>query len=170
MQQAIVRAECASRCRPVTDKLRMLWSPEQIAGWLKHTYPRDESHRVSHETIYRTLFIQARGALKKELLQHLRRTRSMRRSRHHTQKTEIHGKIVDAVSISERPAAVEDRAVPGHWEGDLLFGSRNSQIATLVERQTRYVMLVKVAGKDTQTVVNALIKHARKLPQELSSP
>ena len=153
--------------RIVTDKLQMLWSPAQIAGWLKHTHPRDQNSRVSHETIYRTLFIQARGALKKELLQHLRRTRSMRRSRHHTQKTDIHGKIVDAVSISERPAAVEDRAVPGHWEGDLLFGSRNSQIATLVERQTRYVMLVKVAGKDTETVVNALIKHARKLPQEL---
>ena len=108
----------------MTDKLRLLWSPEQIAGWLKHTYPRDESHRVSHETIYRSLFIQARGALKKELLQHLRRTRGMRRSRHHTQKTDIHGQIVDAVSISERPASVEDRAVPGHWEGDLLFGSQ----------------------------------------------
>ena len=145
----------------------MQWSPEQIAGWLKHTYPCDESYHVSHETIYRSLFIQARGALKKELLQHLRRTRGMRRSRHHTQKTDDHGRIVDAVSISERPAAVEDRAVPGHWEGDLLFGDRNSQIATLVERQTRYVMLVKVAGKDTETVVNALIKNARKLPQEL---
>jgi IS30 family transposase len=145
----------------------MLWSPEQIAGWLKHTYPCDESHHVSHETIYRSLFIQARGALKKELLEHLRRTRGMRRSRHYTQKTSIHGQIVDAVSISERPASVEDRAVPGHWEGDLVFGSHNSQIATLVERQTRYVMLVKVTGKDTNTVVNALIKHAHKLPQEL---
>ena len=153
--------------RIVADKLRLLWSPEQIAGWLKHTYPRDESHRVSHETIYRSLFIQARGALKKELLQHLRRTRGMRRSRHHTQKTDVHGRIVGAVSISERPASVEDRAVPGHWEGDLMFGGRNSQIATLVERQTRYVMLVKVAGQDTETVVNALIKNARKLPQEL---
>ena len=153
--------------RIVTDKLRLLWSPEQIAGWLKHTYPRDESQHVSHETIYRSLFIQARGALKKELLQHLRRTRGMRRSRHHTQKTDIHGQIVDAVSISERPASAEDRAVPGHWEGDLLFGSHNSQIATLVERQTRYVMLVKVGAKDTQTVVDALIKNARKLPQEL---
>ena len=122
---------------------------------------------MSHETIYRSLFIQARGALKKELLQHLRRTRAMRRSRHHTQKTENHGKIVGAVSISERPAAVEDRAVPGHWEGDLLFGCINTQIATLVERHTRYVMLVKVAGKDTETVVNALIKNARKMPQEL---
>ena len=151
----------------VTDKLRLLWSPEQIAGWLKHTYPSDESHHVSHETIYRSLFIQARGALKKELLGHLRRTRGMRRSRHHTQKTDTHGRIVGAVSISDRPAGVSDRAVPGHWEGDLVFGSQNSQIATLVERQTRYVMLVKVGGKDTETVVNALIKHARKLPQEL---
>ncbi|MES3041773.1 MAG: IS30 family transposase [Pseudomonadota bacterium] len=153
--------------RVVTDKLRAQWSPEQIAGWLKHTYQNDQSHYVSHETIYRSLFIQARGALKKELLQHLRRTRGMRRSRHHTQKTENHGQIVGAISISERPASVEDRAVPGHWEGDLVFGSHNSQIATLVERQTRYVMLVKVAGKDTETVVNALIKNARKLPQEL---
>ena len=142
-------------------------SPEQIAGWLKHSYPHDQNDRVSHETIYRTLFIQARGALKKELLQHLRRTRAMRRSRHHTQKTEIHGQIVGAVSISERPATVEDRAVPGHWEGDLMFGAHNSQIATLVERQTRYVMLAKVASKDTETVVDALIKNARKLPQEL---
>ncbi len=153
--------------RVVEDKLRLLWSPEQIAGWLKHTYPCDETHQVSHETIYRSLFIQARGALKKELLQHLRRTRGMRRSRHYTQKTDTHGQIVGAVSISQRPASVEDRAVPGHWEGDLVFGSHNSQIATLVERQTRYVMLVKVGGKDTETVVNALIKNARKLPQEL---
>ena len=153
--------------RVVTDKLRLLWSPEQIAGWLKHTYPSDQSWHVSHETIYRSLFIQTRGALKKELLQYLRRTRGMRRSRHHTQKTDIHGQILGAVSISERPASAADRAVPGHWEGDLLFGSNNSQIATLVERQTRYVMLAKVASKDTETVVNALIKNARKLPQEL---
>ena len=151
----------------VADMLRMLWSPEQISGWLKHTYPNDQSLHVSHETIYRSLFIQARGALKKELLAHLRRTRGMRRSRSYTQKTAIHGQIADAVSISERPASAEDRAVPGHWEGDLVFGSSNSQIATLVERQTRYVMLVKLAGKDSQTVVNALIKNARKLPQEL---
>jgi IS30 family transposase len=143
------------------------WSPEQIAGWLKQTYAGEEDYQVSHETIYRSLYIQARGALKKELLDHLRRSRAMRRSRHHTQKTDNHGRIVDAISISERPAAAEDRAIPGHWEGDLLFGSHNSQIATLVERQTRYVMLVKVAGKDTETVVNALIKNARKLPQEL---
>lgn len=151
----------------VANMLRMLWSPEQIAGWLKHTYPHDQGLHVSHETIYRSLFIQARGALKKELLKHLRRTRGMRRSRSYTQKTTIHGQIVDAVSISERPASVDDRAVPGHWEGDLVFGSGNSQIATLVERQTRYVMLLKLDGKDSQTVVNALIKNARKLPQEL---
>jgi IS30 family transposase len=154
--------------RIVSDKLRRLWSPEQIAGWLKQTYPCDESRHVSHETIYRSLFIQSRGALKKELLEHLRRTRGMRRSRHHTQKNETRGRILGAVSISERPASVADRAVPGHWEGDLLFGSRSSQIATLVERQTRYVMLVKLEAKDTETVVSALIKTARKLPQELS--
>ena len=151
----------------VASKLRLEWSPEQIAGWLKRTYPEDTSRQVSPETIYRSLFIQARGALKKELMAHLRRTRVMRRSRHHTQKTDQHGRITDTVSISERPANVADRAVPGHWEGDLLFGSKNSQIATLVERRTRYVMLVKVAGKDTETVITALIKNARKLPQEL---
>lgn len=151
----------------VASKLQLQWSPEQIAGWLKHTYLGDETFHVSHETIYRSLYIQARGALKKELLQHLRRTRAMRRSRHHTQKTDNHGQITGAVSISERPAIVEDRAVPGHWEGDLLCGTNNSQIATLVERHTRYVMLLKVARKDTETVVNALIKNARKLPQEL---
>ena len=151
----------------VASKLRLEWSPEQIAGWLKRTYPDDETYQVSPETIYRSLFIQARGALKKELMEHLRRTRGMRRSRHHTQKTGLHGRITDAVSIRERPAAAEDRALPGHWEGDLLFGSKNSQIATLVERQSRYVMLAKVDGKDTDTIVNALIKHAQKLPHEL---
>lgn len=153
--------------RLVADKLKAQWSPEQVAGWLKQTYPDDEDSQVSHETIYRSLFIQARGALKKELLQHLRRTRAIRRSRHHTQKTDNHGRITGTVSIRERPAAADDRAVPGHWEGDLLFGNGKSQIATLVERQTRYVMLVKTNGKDTETVINALIKHARKLPHEL---
>ncbi len=151
----------------VARKLRGLWSPEQIAGWLKYAYPDDENDQVSHETIYKSLFIQARGALKKELLQHLRRTRVMRRSRHHTQKTSDHGRIKDTVSISERPASVEDRAVPGHWEGDLIIGSHNSQIATLVERKTRYLMLIRVKSKDTKTVINALIKHAHKLPREL---
>ena len=153
--------------RIVARKLIKLWSPEQIAGWLKRTYPDNESYQVSTETIYRSLFIQARGALKKELLGHLRRKRVMRHSRHHTQKTDNHGRITDAVSISERPASVEDRAVPGHWEGDLISGSGNSHIATLVERHTRYVMMAKVDGKDTETVINALIKQAHKLPSEL---
>ena len=122
---------------------------------------------MSDETLYRRLFIQARGALKKELLVHLRRTRGMRRSRHHTQKTEDHGRIKDTISIRERPALVEERAVPGHWEGDLLIGSKNSQIATLVERQTRVVMLAKVNSRDTETVIDALTKQARTLPREL---
>lgn len=151
----------------VASKLRLQWSPEQIAGWLKHVYAVNRDYQVSHETIYRSLYIQARGALKRELLEHLRRSRAMRRSRHHTMKTDDHGRICDTVPISERPATVEDRAIPGHWEGDLLFGSANSQIATLVERQSRFVMLVKVASKDTEAVINALILHAGKLPQEL---
>jgi IS30 family transposase len=151
----------------VAKKLRERWSPEQIAGWLKYTYPDDENCQVSHETIYKSLFIQARGALKKELLQHLRKTRAMRRSRHKSLKGGGLGQITGAVSIRERPASVEDRALPGHWEGDLIIGSNNSQIATLVERHTRYVMLVRVKSKDTKTVVNALIKHSHKLPKEL---
>ncbi len=151
----------------VANKLQLQWAPQQIAGWLKRTYPDDEDYQVSHETIYKSLFIQARGALKKELLQHLRRTRGMRRSRHHTQKGEDHGRISNTVSIHERPASVADRAVPGHWEGDLLAGSKNSYIATLVERHTRYVMLARVKGKDTKTVIDALIRQAHKLPQEL---
>jgi IS30 family transposase len=151
----------------VAELLRQRWSPWQIAGRLKRLYPHDEDRRVSHETIYKTLFIQARGALKKELVGHLRRRRTMRRSRHHTQKTPDHGQITDAVSIRERPAEVEDRAVPGHWEGDLICGSNNSQIATLVERHSRYCMLVRTDSKDTETVVNALIKQAHKLPREL---
>ena len=153
--------------RLVAEQLQSFWSPEQIAGWLKSEYPGQEHKQVSHETIYKSLYIQARGALKRELLQHLRRPRALRRSRRHTQKTATHGRILDAVSISERPPEADDRAVPGHWEGDLLFGSNNSQIATLVERHTRYVMLVRVASKDTETVIKALIKHAHKLPREL---
>jgi len=153
--------------RIVAQKLRRLWAPQQIAGWLKRTYPDDENNQVSHETIYRSLFIQARGALKKDLLQYLRSQRAMRRSRHKSLKGEGLGMITDTVSIRERPASVEDRAVPGHWEGDLLCGSRNSQIATLVERHTRYVMLAKVNSNDTETVINALIAQARKLPGEL---
>ncbi len=145
----------------------MNWSPEQIAGWLKRAHPQDEAYQVSHETIYRSLFVQARGVLKKELLRHLRSKRTMRRSRHATGKGVDRGQIKDVISIRERPASIEDRAVPGHWEGDLLSGPGNSYIVTLVERHTRYVMLAKVADKSTQTVVSALIKQARKLPTEL---
>ena len=144
--------------RIVTDKLRLGCRNTSPDG--SSILSRDESHRVSHETIYRSLFIQARGALKKELLQHLS-VRAACVGLGTTAEDRIHGQIVGAVSISERPASAEDRAVPGHWEGDLLFGSHNSQIATLVERQTRYAMLVKVGAKDTQTVVTALIKNAR---------
>ncbi len=153
--------------RLVATKLKKNWSPKQIDGWLKETYPDDESKQVSHETIYKTLFIQARGALKKELQTYLRRQRSIRRAKQHSMKDEGLGKISNAVSIRERPAEVEDRALPGHWEGDLISGSNNSYIATLVERHTRYVMLVRVKSKDTETVINALIKHAHKLPTEL---
>ncbi len=151
----------------VAGKLRLNWAPEQIAGWLKRTHPEDEYYRVSHETIYRSLFVQARGVLKKELLGHLRSKRTIRRSKRADPSGDQRGQIKDVVSIRERPAAVEDRAVPGHWEGDLLSGSNNSYIATLVERHTRYVMLAKVTNKDTQTVVSALIKQSKALPNEL---
>jgi IS30 family transposase len=153
--------------RTVAEKLRLFWSPQQIAGWLKIEFSGEEHNHVSHETIYRSLFVQARGVLKKELLQHLRTKRTIRRSSHASLKDDGLGKITDTVSISEKPASVEDRAVPGHWEGDLIAGSNGSHIATLVERHTRYVMLAKVDRKDTETVINALIKQAHKLPREL---
>ncbi len=158
---------CPQLRQRVEEKLIEDWSPEQIAGWLKRTWPEDESLRVSHETIYRSLFIQARGALKKELTQYLRSRRTIRRSRHASLKGRGGGQINDVISIRERPASVEDRAVPGHWEGDLIAGSKNTHIATLVERHSRYVMLAKVSSKDTETVVSTLIEHARKLPTEL---
>ncbi len=153
--------------RKIVTKLKLNWSPKQIAGWLKRTYPEDELIHVSHETIYRSLFVQARGVLKKELMQHLRSKRTIRRSKHSSLKQDGLGKITNTVSIRKRPASVEDRAVPGHWEGDLICGSNNSYIATLVERHSRYVMLMKVNSRDTETVISALIKHARKLPREL---
>ena len=151
----------------VAVKLQLDWSPEQIAGWLRWAFPGNEGMHVSHETIYRCLFLQARGVLKKELIGHLRSKRKMRRSRHASTAGQQRGQIVDAVSIHERPADIEDRAVPGHWEGDLIVGSNNSYIATLVERQSRFTMLVKVGAKDTKTVVTALKKHICKLPAEL---
>jgi len=175
-EQAWVRAQRPKRCKlannpwlrqTVSTKLRLNWSPEQIAGWLKRTGPGEESNQVSHETIYRSLFVQARGVLKKELMVHLRSQRTMRRPGPKKWQGDARGQIKDMVSISERPASVEDRAVPGHWEGDLLSGPQNSYIATLVERHSRYVMLVKVANKNTQTVISALIKQSKKLPNEL---
>jgi IS30 family transposase len=151
----------------VASKLILEWSPEQISGWLKTEYPNDERMRVSHETIYRSLFIQARGVLKKELMGHLRTRRRMRRSQHSHIFKDSRGRIADAISIRERPAEVEDRAVPGHWEGDLLSGGKNSYIVTLVERHSRFLMLIKVPGKETAVVVAALSKHVRKLPATL---
>ena len=151
----------------VASKLMQDWSPKQISGWLKIEYTDDEGLRVSHETIYRSLFIQARGALKKELIGHLRSKRRIRRSRHSSVHGRSQGRIVDAISIRERPAEAEDRAVPGHWEGDLLRGAHNSHVATLVERHSRFCMLVKVPGKDTTTVVAALSQSVRQLPATL---
>ncbi len=151
----------------VAAKLSDNWSPEQIAGWLKHTYPGDEAHQVSHETIYRSLFVQARGVLKKDLQSYLRSGRAIRRSRHASNKKDERGRLADMISIRERPASIEDRAVPGHWEGDLLCGSANSHIVTLVERHTRYVLLAKVPNRDSQSVITALINQAHRLPDEL---
>jgi IS30 family transposase len=151
----------------VAQKLKLDWSPEQIAGWLRRTFPRDSAMRISHETIYRSLFVQARGVLKRELMRHLRSRRVMRKARTSTTVNQSRGRIVDAVSIHERPAEVDDRAIPGHWEGDLLSGASNSHIATLVERKTRFTKLVKLAGKDAPSVAAALSKHVRTLPKEL---
>jgi IS30 family transposase len=151
----------------VASKLVLDWFPKQISGWLKRRYPSNESMRVSHETIYRSLFTQARGVLKKELMQHLRSRRQIRRSVHAKAAGQSRGQIVDAISISQRPAEIEDRAILGHWEGDLLSGSGNSHIATLVERHSRFTILVKVPNKDTATFVAALTRQVRKLPASL---
>ena len=175
-QRAWDRARRPKRCRLaqspalarlVARKLQLKWSPQQISGWLAREYGADESMQVSHETIYRSLFIQARGVLKKQLLQHLRSGRVLRHRSGYTTQGTGRGQIKQAVSIRERPAQVEDRAVPGHWEGDLLSGSHHSQIATLVERHSRFVMLVKLSSKDTQTVVGALTRKIIKLPKQL---
>ena len=139
----------------------------QISGWLKREFPAEEGLRLSHETIYRSLFVQARGVLKKELIGHLRAARHIRQPKGGTTPSKPLGQLVDAISIRERPAEVEDRAVPGHWEGDLLSGTNNTHMVTLVERHTRFVMLIKVQGKDSAEVVGALSKHVRKLPREL---
>jgi IS30 family transposase len=160
-------ARCRSLAKVVAAKLKQQWSPQQIAGWLKRQHPEREEARVSHETIYRSLYIQASGVLKKELQACLRTQRAIRRSKHASLKGQGLGTITNAVSIKDRPASVNDRAVPGHWEGDLIAGTHNSYIATLVERQTRYVMLVTIEQKNAETVAAALTKHAQQLPTEL---
>ncbi len=169
------RAQRPKRCRlerhpelrwRVAQKLALQWSPEQISGWLKQQFPAHEGMQVSHETIYRSLFVQTRGVLKKELMAHLRTARQMRQAKGGSTKNGL-GQLVDTVSIRERPAEAQDRAVPGHWEGDLLSGTKNTHMVTLVERHSRFAMLIKVPSKDTATVVGALSKHVRKLPREL---
>jgi len=174
-EQAWCSAQRPKRCllarharlsRVVSEKLRQRWSPRQICGWLSQAFAQDHSMRVSHETIYRTLFIQSRGALKKELLVHLRRGRTLRRSRTRAAMSRTQW-LDEALSIRQRPAEVEDRALPGHWEGDLLLGSAHSQIATLVERHSRFVMLVRLPAHDSYSVVQALSKKILRLPQEL---
>jgi IS30 family transposase len=174
--QAWARARRPKPCRLAThprlqgivaSKLALDWSPEQIAGWLKLEFPDQGTMRVSHETIYRSLFIQARGVLKKELMGHLRSRRRMRRAKNASTAGQPRGQIIDGVSIRDRPAEIEDRAIPGHWEGDLLAGSQNTHMATLVERQSRFTLLVKVPGKDTASVVTALSQHVRTLPAAL---
>jgi IS30 family transposase len=170
------RAQRPKRCRlarqprlraVVAAQLAERWSPEQISGWLVSAYPDDPTMRLSPETIYRSLYLQARGVLKKELVAHLRRRRPMRRSRHAKETGHGRGQIVEAISIAERPPAVEDRAIPGHWEGDLLAGGKHSYLATLVERSSRFVVLVQVPGKDTASVVAALIRQVQQLPAGL---
>ncbi len=165
--QSCLLASRPTLCQIVASKLEMKWSPEQISGWLKHEFPDQPDMQISHETIYRSLFIQARGVLKKELVTHLRSRRMMRRSKLSTTKGRPRGQIIDAVSIRERPAEVAGRAVPGHWEGDLLTGSHNSHIATLVERHSRFTILVQVAGKDTNSVITALTREVNKIPASL---
>jgi len=175
-EKAWDRARRLKKCRLATNgrlrtivasKLKMEWSPQQIAGWLKTQFPKNPDLQISHETIYRTLFVQARGALKRELIAHLRSGRTMRHARTATRKGQTRYQIVDAVSIRERPAMAEDRSVPGHWEGDLLCGARNTHIATLVERKSRFTILIKLPGKDARTVAQALSKHIGKLPAAL---
>ena len=151
----------------ITDKLSNKWSPEQISGYLKRTYPTDTHMHISHESIYKTLYIQSRGHLKKELLKHLRTQRVMRQSKHFNTKGNARGGIIDAVSIHDRPKDVDERTIPGHWEGDLICGSNKSYVATLVERTSRFTMLVKLNGNDSTTVVSAITNKIIELPTQL---
>jgi len=160
-------AQQPSLCALVAEKLMLEWSPAQISAWLRMTFPDDPTQQISAEAIYRTLYVQTRGVLKQELTTYLRRGRSARRSRGRTAQVH-HGTIVDGAHISERPAEVADRAVPGHWEGDLLAGDNNSYIATLVERASRFAVLTRIgAGKSSTQVVDALIAAVHRLPHHL---
>jgi len=161
---------CNARLRAmVAEKLERKWSPQQIAGWLKAAHGGDQAMQVSHETIYKSLFIQARGVLKRELLAALRSRRVMRRAKGARSQGMKRSLIADAVSIRMRPAEVEDRAVPGHWEGDLLMGGVDSRIATLVERQSRFVMLVRLGAKTSDDVVAALARQVKQLPKQMQA-
>lgn len=164
--KACALAERPALCAIVAEKLQLDWSPEQISGWLRSTYPQEPLMQISAETIYRSLYIQARGALRRELLAHLRQARPIRRSRGRAPHARS-GAIVNGVSIAERPPEVDDRRIPGHWEGDLVSGTKDSHFATLVERASRFVVLVRVPGKDSPRVVDALIAAAHKLPDGL---
>lgn len=175
-RQAWIRAKCPKRSKLqinvglnniITDKLSNKWSPEQISGYLKRTYPADITMHISHESIYKTLYIQSRGHLKKELLKHLRTQRVMRQSKQFNTKGNARGGIIDAVSIHDRPKDIDDRTIPGHWEGDLICGSNKSYIATLVERTSRFTLLVKLNGNDTTSVVNAITNKIIELPSQL---
>jgi IS30 family transposase len=153
--------------RAVAIKLARQWSPQQISGWLRRTFPSDPAMQVSPETIYRSLFVQSRGVLKRALVRQLRRQHHFRHARASARCRPRPGQIPDAISIRQRPAEIADRAVPGHWEGDLLEGARGTYIATLVERQSRYIVLVRLPNKETDTVVRALTRRIRHLPHGL---
>jgi transposase, IS30 family len=161
-----------SQCRrlrgAVERKLEARWSPQQISSWLAETYPDDPEMQVSHETIYQSLFVQGRGSLRKELHSCLRTGRAMRRAKAYTKGAVGQGQLRNMVMISERPAEVADRAVPGHWEGDLIFGQKMTAIGTLVERHSRYVILLKLPnGHSAPAVRKVMTKRILTLPAQL---
>jgi IS30 family transposase len=161
-------ARCRRLRRIVERKLEERWSPQQISAWLALEYPDRPELYVSHETIYQSLFVQGRGALRKELHSCLRTGRAMRRAKAYTKGNVGHGQLSDMVMISERPAEANDRAVPGHWEGDLIFGKKMTSIGTLVERKSRYVMLMKLPnGHGAEVVRKAMTKRISTLPAQL---
>jgi IS30 family transposase len=163
--KAPMLATNAKLCKLVASKLEQDWSPEQISGWLKLTHPNQKEMYVSHETIYKTLYIQTRGVLREQLKKHLRTKRMFRHAKNHH--AAVNNDIPAAISIRDRPVEIDTREVPGHWEGDLIIGSNHSAIATVVERQSRFTVLCKVKGKDTAGVVASLTKQMSKLPEHV---